>query len=112
MAEAPLRTGIVIEALDGLFFRDGRPFEPGTHCRSGLAEWIASHCLADAATSERIRKHLAVLSDNDFTHFVRHATEVVSRIGLDTTTKTIRQGSLFYQELRRRRRARRMRKAP
>lgn len=39
-----------------------------------------------------------ILNDNEFTHFVRHATEVVARIGLDSNTKTVREGALFYQE--------------
>lgn len=41
---------------------------------------------------------LAILNDNDFTHFARHATEVTARIGLDAETKTVKQGALFYQE--------------
>jgi len=37
-------------------------------------------------------------NDDDFTHFVRHATEVTARIGLDYETKTAKTGALFYQE--------------
>ncbi len=39
-----------------------------------------------------------MLHDDDFTHFVRHATEVVARIGLDYERKTVKDGALFYQE--------------
>jgi CRISPR-associated protein Cmr4 len=39
-----------------------------------------------------------VVHDDDFTHFVRHATEVVARVGLEYEQKTVRQGALFYQE--------------
>jgi CRISPR-associated protein Cmr4 len=38
------------------------------------------------------------LHDDDFTHFVRLATEVVARVGLDYERKTVKQGALFYQE--------------
>jgi len=62
------------------------------------AAWIADHATEDAATQARIRSHLVVLHDDDFTHFVRHATEVVARIELDYETKTVSGGALFYQE--------------
>lgn len=60
--------------------------------------WVAGNAVADEATQERVRQCLAVLHDDDFTHFVRHATEVVARIGLDYETKTVRPGALFWQE--------------
>lgn len=67
---------------------------------SDLADWIASHAIhaEDAFTPARIRSHLIVLHDDWFTHFVRNATEVVARIGLDYDTKTVKNGALFYQE--------------
>ena len=48
--------------------------------------------------AEQIRKRLAVIRGDDFSHFVRNATEVVARIGLDYETKTVRGGALFYEE--------------
>jgi CRISPR-associated protein Cmr4 len=63
-----------------------------------VSEWVAGHFSEDAPTQQRMKTHLAILSDDDFTHFVRHATEVVARVGLDYERKTVRQGALFYQE--------------
>jgi len=63
-----------------------------------VALWIAENAVEDAATRERIKTHLAILHDDDFTHFVRHATEVVARVGLDYERKTVKTGALFYQE--------------
>ncbi len=63
-----------------------------------LADWIAGHAVADEGTRQRLRSHLAVLSDNDFSYFVRHATEVAARIALDYEHKTVKEGALFYQE--------------
>ncbi|MFV2068758.1 MAG: type III-B CRISPR module RAMP protein Cmr4, partial [Pirellulales bacterium] len=63
-----------------------------------LADWISKRAAKDESTQQRIKTHLAVLSDNDFCHFVRPATEVVARIGLDYERKTVRSGALFYQE--------------
>ena len=45
-----------------------------------------------------MKSHLVVLSDDDFTHFVRNATEIVARIALDYERKTVKEGALFYQE--------------
>jgi CRISPR-associated protein Cmr4 len=64
----------------------------------GAAGWMAEHAVADSFTRDRLRRHLVVLQDNDFTHFVRHATEVVARVGLDYESKTVKTGALFYQE--------------
>ncbi|MEW6263972.1 MAG: type III-B CRISPR module RAMP protein Cmr4 [Thermodesulfobacteriota bacterium] len=63
-----------------------------------LADWFAQRSVKDQNTKERIKTHLAVLNDDDFTHFVRHATEIVARIGLNYETKTVRSGALFYEE--------------
>jgi CRISPR-associated protein Cmr4 len=63
-----------------------------------VADWLAGHATADTGTSQRLRTHLAVLSDNYFTHFARNATEIVARIGLDYERKTVKEKALFYQE--------------
>ncbi len=67
-----------------------------------IAQWVAKTLLptSDAYkdTIARFPKHFVVLSDDDFTHFARYATEVSARIGLDYTTKTVKDGALFYQE--------------
>ncbi len=67
-----------------------------------VAEQLAGYLPATdvyAPTRERLRRSLAILSDDDFGHFVRHATEVVARIALDAETKTAAGKALFYQEL-------------
>lgn len=64
-----------------------------------IRDWAATHFGAkNPALAERIRSRLVVLSDDSFTHFVRHATEVVARIGLNYETKTVATGALFYEE--------------
>ena len=63
-----------------------------------IANWIADHAVQDAGTKDRLRSHLAILHDDDFTHFVRNATEVVARVGLHAERKTVLKGALFYEE--------------
>jgi CRISPR-associated protein Cmr4 len=66
----------------------------------GAAQWIAGQAFdaGDRFTPERFKTHFVVLHDDDFTHFVRHATEVVARVGLDYERKTVKRGALFYEE--------------
>ena len=66
------------------------------------ADWIATHILPAASVHDSTREHfqsnLVVLSDPQFTHFARYATEVSARIRLDPDTKTVHDGALFYEE--------------
>ena len=52
----------------------------------------------DKDSQNILKDRLVVLADDDFTHFVRHATEVSARIALDYESKTVKKGALFYQE--------------
>lgn len=72
-------------------------FERSGDCRD-LAGWLAEQAVNDDFTRDRLKSHLAVLADDDFDHFVRHATEVAARIGLDYDRKTVKEKALFYQE--------------
>jgi CRISPR-associated protein Cmr4 len=85
---------LVLEEFE--FTRLPQPIAPG------MAQWLAESLLpstaAYAATRARFQSQLVVLSDNDFTHFARHATEVCARVGLNYETKTVKDGALFYQE--------------
>lgn len=65
---------------------------------SAIAEWLSRHAGVDEATQQRLRSHLVVLNDTDFTHFAVHATEVIARVGIDSATRTVRTGALFYEE--------------
>lgn len=64
-----------------------------------IATWFAEHATADPLTKGRLRSHLAVVSDNAFSHYARYATEIVARVGLNYDTKTVKDGALFYQEV-------------
>lgn len=65
----------------------------------GATQWIADRAFGDDGfTRDRLKTHLVVLHDDDFTHFVRHATEVVARIALDYERKTVKGTALFYEE--------------
>lgn len=63
-----------------------------------VADWLSRHAGMDAAAQQRLRTHLVVLNDSDFTHFAVHATEVIARVGIVPETRTVRDGALFYEE--------------
>ncbi|GIW97294.1 MAG: type III-B CRISPR module RAMP protein Cmr4 [Pirellulaceae bacterium] len=63
-----------------------------------LAERLAGWISADPEFAAEFVPRLVVLDDDHFTHFARHATEVVARIKLDYERKTVSRGALFYQE--------------
>lgn len=50
------------------------------------------------AWRERMSSHLVLLNDDDFREFVSSSTEVQTRIRIDSATKTVQSGALFYQE--------------
>jgi CRISPR-associated protein Cmr4 len=47
---------------------------------------------------QKVSNHLVVLSDSDFTEFVKHSTEIVPRIKIDKETGTAQGGALWYEE--------------
>jgi CRISPR-associated protein Cmr4 len=65
---------------------------------SALVQGIADHAFKDNDCQSHFGQRLAILHADDFTHFVRHATEVQARIALDYDTKTASDGALFYEE--------------
>jgi len=73
-------------------------FERTGDANNTVADWVSQRAVADDATRKRLKSHLVVLHDDDFTHFVRHATEVVARIALDYERKTVKGTALFYEE--------------
>lgn len=68
-----------------------------------LAEWLQRHAFPGGSeyepTKQRLAQHLLVLSDDVYTDFVRHATEIQARVALNAKkTTTGDGGNLFYQE--------------
>jgi CRISPR-associated protein Cmr4 len=84
--------GLVLEEFD---------FQLADGSSDEVARWVARNLLpaqGAAALASRFAQQLVILTDNDFTHFARHATEITARIALDYETKTVKDGALFYQE--------------
>lgn len=67
-----------------------------------IGQWLAQHALdegyAPGFFSDKLGKHLVVLSDTDFDHFVRNATLVETHVRIDADTGAAAQGGLFNTE--------------
>ncbi len=59
---------------------------------------IAVHLPNNRVTQERIPKHVVLLSDYDFTGFVKYSTEVNTRIKMDPDKGTVDGTALFTEE--------------
>jgi CRISPR-associated protein Cmr4 len=53
---------------------------------------------ADPLWTGNLEKRLAILHDENFQHFVTTCTEVVTRVKIDPTTRSVEGGALFNQE--------------
>lgn len=80
----------VSNELNGLVQIDGAHFP----------DWLAKHLFGDDGSywSEKIKKDIVVLPDNDFKDFVNLSTEVITRTKIDNNTGTVAQGALFNEE--------------
>jgi len=90
-AQSPLRVGskVVLEEFE---------YDAVGDC-DAVAGWFAAHATTDAMTAKQLKSRLAVIGDNAFSHYARYATEILARVGLDYSTKTVKDGALFYQEV-------------
>jgi len=63
-------------------------------------DWLAKKLFDDDGSywSEKIKKDIVVLPDDDFKDFVNLSTEVITRTKIDNNTGTVAQGALFNEE--------------
>ena len=65
-----------------------------------LPDWLAKNLFGDDGSywSEKLKKDIVVLPDDDFKDFVNLSTEVITRTKIDNKTGTVAQGKLFNEE--------------
>lgn len=63
-------------------------------------DWLAQCLFGNEVSywSEKIKKDIVVLPDDDFKDFVNLSTEVITRTKIDNQTGTVAQGALFNEE--------------
>ncbi|CUT01629.1 type III-B CRISPR module RAMP protein Cmr4 [Candidatus Kryptobacter tengchongensis] len=69
---------------------------------SKIAEWLANAVFHNDNTydfwREKLKKDLVILSDGDFTQFVKTSTEIITRTKIDNKTGTVASGALWTEE--------------
>jgi CRISPR-associated protein Cmr4 len=72
-----------------------------------LAQWFADEIFSKSQVGindlyenwrEKLRKNLVILSDDEFTDFVTHSTEIITRTKIDNITGTVASGALWTEE--------------
>lgn len=67
-----------------------------------LAGWVARHLMPAGTVYDYWKNHLpralALVHDDDFADFTRHATEIVTRVRLKDEGKTVEGGALWTEE--------------
>lgn len=82
---------VVLEDLD-LKYHDN---EQAKH----FYDWLYEHVFqGQPEQQELLKQHFAIVHDDVMNFLLRNSTEIVARIRLDTETKTVAQGALWYEE--------------
>ncbi|MCS7245542.1 MAG: type III-B CRISPR module RAMP protein Cmr4, partial [candidate division WOR-3 bacterium] len=67
-----------------------------------LAEWLSDNIFPNDNSyqfwRDKLKKDLVILSDDDFKHFVKSSTEVITRTKIDDVTGTVQSGALWTEE--------------
>lgn len=67
-----------------------------------IADWIAENALPNLGTgdywSNKIKRSLVILPNDDFRDFALYATEVITRIRINRHSKTVENGMLWTEE--------------
>lgn len=93
-----LQNGVAI--LEDIDFERVKAADDDATNVTAIGEWISERFFREdfQEAASRFLRHFIVISDDEFTHFVKTSTEVSARIALDYQTKTVKKGALFYQE--------------
>lgn len=75
--------------------------EENVNC-TNVAEWIKTHAIPNGDEyvfwRTQVLSKMVILSDTDFSYFVKHSTEVNARVMLGEKKTTTEDGNLFYEE--------------
>ncbi len=68
-----------------------------------ISKWLATHALPQGEEysywRQKLQDSLVILHDDAFRDFVQNSTEIVTRVRLDSATKTVAEGALWTQEM-------------
>ena len=68
---------------------------------NNIATWIADNIFPSQTSEfwkEKLQTDLVILNDDDFSDFVKMSTDVVARTKINSDTKVVENGALWYEE--------------
>ena len=97
----PTESGLIVKDKKIVLEEYTFTVSPDKEC-DAVANWIAANILPPdpgyAYWRDKMKRDIAVLSDDDFRDFVTLSTEVIARTGIDNQTGTVKTGALWYEE--------------
>jgi CRISPR-associated protein Cmr4 len=86
-----------LAAKEGEAFLEEYRFEVKQYDLSSIIQALAS--ISDVAgIADALSNQLLILNDDDFSYLVKHAIPVTPHIALDSETKSVKNGALWYEE--------------
>ena len=97
----PTESGLIVKDKKIVLEEYTFPVNSDENC-DAVAQWITANILPPdpgyAYWRDKMKRDIAVLSDDDFRDFVTLSTEVVARTRIDNKTGTVVGGALWYEE--------------
>ena len=81
---------------DALFLEEYR-FKTQAQDLSGVIKVLAQ-LMRKTGVEEQLKQQLVVVSDDMFSHLAQHTTPVNAHIAIESATKTVKGGALWYEE--------------
>lgn len=96
----PEQTNIVVDSKVVLeeFTFEVKENKTTTKIAEFLAEQIFPNEDAYKFWKEKLKKDLVILSNDDFKHFVKTSTEIITRTKINSSTGTVQHGALWTEE--------------
>jgi CRISPR-associated protein Cmr4 len=82
---------------DSLFLEEYRFQTKKVKLDKGLIEVLSNLMNTDNA-SKLLETQLVIVNNDNFVHLANHATPVNAHIAIETITKTVKEGALWYEE--------------
>ena len=96
--EAKDLTAVTNSKQSHLFLEEYRlEVQPDDQAIQNIADALAQLSERDEFAA-RLKEHLTLVSNDLFAHLVRNATQINAHIALDSQTKTVSGGALWYEE--------------
>ncbi len=86
------------QSMEAYLFLEEYRFTTRQENLDGLIDALAQLMPSPATAKKQLVKQLVIVSNDSFSHIVSHATPVNAHISINSQTKIVRDGQLWYEE--------------